>query len=163
LEEAQAIATLSGARPLRLHVVGDCTSDETARILARAVEAYRRRGNQPAWTYTHAWRDISRRSFGSISVLASCESIEQVKVARAKGYAAAMVLDRFRSQKAYVVDGVKVIPCPQQTGRTENCATCKLCWNDARLRDTGVTIGFAAHGAQANAVRRQLVQITEAK
>jgi hypothetical protein len=163
-EEAKAIGTLSGTRPLRLHVVGDCTSDESARILARAVKAYKRRGNQPAWTYTHAWRDISRCSFGSISALASCESTEQVKTASAKGYAAVLVVDRFESEKAYTTaDDIKIVPCPQQTGRTENCATCKLCWDDARLREMRVTVGFAAHGAQASAVRRQLVQITEAK
>jgi hypothetical protein len=163
-EEAEAIDTLSGARPLRLHVVGDCTSDETAQILATAVKAYKRRGNQSAaWTYSHAWRDIKRKSFGSISVLASCETTEQVKVARAKGYATALVVDRFARTKAYSLDGIKIVPCPQQTGRSKNCLSCKLCWTDARLRETGVTIAFEAHGAQAKSVRKQLIQITEVK
>jgi hypothetical protein len=160
--EASAIDTLSGTRPLRLHVVGDCTSDQTARILAGAVRDYKRRGkqNSAAWTYSHAWRDISRRSFGPISVLASCESMEQVLRARRKGYATAIVVDRFASTKAYVADGVKIVPCPQQTGKTENCATCRLCWNDKALRQTGVTIGFEAHGMQAKSVRNSLIQIS---
>jgi len=164
--EAAAIGTLSAARPLRLHVVGDCTSNETARILADAVCQYKRRGKrnhgvEPAtWTYSHSWPDIGRRSFGPISVLASCESARQVQTARKKGYAAALVVDYFRSDKAYTVDGVKVVPCPQQTGRSENCMSCKLCWNDGRLRKIGVTIGFRAHGNQANSVRKQLIQIS---
>ena len=159
--EAAAMGTLSGTRPLRLHVVGDCTSDACARILAGAVRKYKTRGKTQSavWTYSHAWRDIKRRSFGSISVLASCESTNQVKLARTKGYSTALVVDQFQCDKAYEIDGVKVVPCPQQTGRTENCATCKLCWNDDRLRETGVTIGFAAHGQQAKNVRSQLIQI----
>jgi hypothetical protein len=158
--ESAAIATLSGSRPLRLHVVGDCTTDQTARILAGAVRKYQRRGNQPVWTYSHAWRDVARKSFGTISTLASCESTEQVKQARKRGYATAIVLDRFRDTKAYTIDGVKVVPCPQQTGRAKDCASCKLCWNDARVRETGVTVAFEPHGAQANSVRRQLTQIS---
>ena len=131
-EEAKAIATLSGTRPLRLHVVGDCTSDQTARILAGAVRKYQRVTNQPAWSYSHAWRDIKRKSFGPISVLASGESTQQVKLARAKGYATAMVVDRFQDTKAFSIDGVKVVPCPQQTGKTDSCRTCRLCWDDSQ-------------------------------
>ena len=166
--EAAAIDTLTGARPLRLHVVGDVTSDETARIIAEAARKYRRRGARvrrpehgPAavWTYTHSWRQISRRSFGVISALASCESTGQVKQARAKGFATALVVDRFEKPTAYVKDGVKIVPCPQQTGKSDNCTTCRLCWNDWSLRETGVTIGFEAHGMQANTVRTKLVQI----
>jgi hypothetical protein len=164
-EEAKAIGTLSGSRPLRLHVVGDCTSNETAHIIADAVRQYKRRGHNygvepAAWVYTHAWRDIGRRSFGPISTLASCESTAQVRLAQRKGYAAAIVVDRFASEKAYTVDGVKIVPCPQQTGRTENCMSCRLCWDDKRLRQIGVTVGFAAHGNQANSVRKQLIQIS---
>lgn len=167
--EAAAIDTLTGARPLRLHVVGDVTTDETAKIIAEAARTYRRRGARvhepehgPAavWTYTHSWRQISRRSFGLISALASCETTAQVRKARGKGYATSIVVDRFERPTAYVKDGIKIVPCPQQTGKSQNCTTCRLCWNDWSLRETGVTIGFEAHGMQANIVRKQLIQIS---
>jgi hypothetical protein len=164
--EADAIGTLSAARPLRLHVVGDATSNACARILASAVRLFKRRGQRnhgvepAAWLYTHAWPKVNRRSFGPISALASCESTQQVKTARKKGYATALVVDRFASDKAYEIDGVKIVPCPQQTGKTENCMSCKLCWDDARLRQIGVTIGFEAHGNQAKSVRNSLIQIS---
>jgi hypothetical protein len=92
--------------------------------------------------------------------LASCESTQQIKAARKKGYATALVVDRFASAKAYEIDGVKIVPCPQQTGKTENCMSCKLCWDDGRLRQIGVTIGFEAHGNQAKSVRHSLIQIS---
>src|ERR1051325_4960950 len=38
--EAKAISQLSGKRPLRLHVVGDCTTDQAAKVLSSAVEFY---------------------------------------------------------------------------------------------------------------------------
>ena len=100
-EEAAAIATLSGKRPLRLHVVGDSTTDETARILATAVRKFKQHGKRKygvepaAWTYSHGWRNIKRKSFGSISVLASVESTADVAMARNRGYNVALVVDRF--------------------------------------------------------------------
>ena len=43
-QEVRAIDKLSGTRPLRLHVVGDCRTDNQARQLAAAAERYTRRG-----------------------------------------------------------------------------------------------------------------------
>src|SRR5262249_44299407 len=77
--EAEAIAALTGDRPLRLHVVGDARTPLAARILAEAAEEYRKRGGRPAWTYTHAWRAVPRECWGDVSVLASCETTEQVR------------------------------------------------------------------------------------
>jgi hypothetical protein len=82
-----------------------------------------------------------------------------VKAAQTKGYATALVVEHFADTKAYTLDGIKVVPCPQQTGRTESCTTCRLCWNVKALRQTGVTIGFEAHGMQAKSVRNSLIQI----
>jgi hypothetical protein len=164
--EAAAITTLTAERPLRLHIVGDCTTNSTARILGTAVRKYKRQGSRhygtepAAWLYTHAWRTIDRKAFGPISALASCETLSQVTTARAKGYATALVVDRFESAKAYVVGGVKLVPCPQQTKRSDNCMSCKLCWDDTRLREAGITIAFEAHGQRARKVRDTLVQIT---
>ena len=74
--EAAGIRKLRGKHlPLRLHVVGDCNSDAQAAMLADACRT--RLG--PVWTYTHAWRTIARESWGAISVLASCESVDLVR------------------------------------------------------------------------------------
>lgn len=153
--EVEAIARLSGTRPLRLHVVGDARTTRAVRILARGIAKYM----QPVWTYTHAWRMVARNAWGRISVLASCETTAQVKQARAMGYATAMVVPEFPMDRAYMVDDIKVVLCPQQTGRTEDCSTCKLCWDDARLVAMGVTIGFMAHGSKAKSMQARLIQI----
>lgn len=158
-EEADAIEKLTGKRPLRLHVVGDSPNDEAAAIVANAVKAYKLKHNQKAWTYTHAWRTVNRASWGVVSVLASCEKPEQVLEARAKGFATAMVVEQFASEKLYVQDGIKLLPCPQQTGKAPDCAQCKLCFDDTRLFQSGLTIAFEAHGNKVDTVKAQLIQI----
>jgi hypothetical protein len=145
-EEARAIDRLSGDRPLRLHVVGDCRTNGAARVVGEAAARYRRRGGRPVWTYTHAWRRVARASWGdAVSVLASCERPEDAAEAMRQEYAAALVVERFQCDAAYQCGPVKVLPCPNQT-RGVQCRDCRLCWDDTRLRDAGLVIGFEAHG-----------------
>ncbi len=144
-EEARAIDRLTGDRPLRLHVVGDCRTDASAHTLAYAAKRYTKRGNKSVWTYTHSWREIKRSSWGQISVLASCDNLEHVEQARARGYATAVIVEKFTSTRTYSVLGQKIIPCPAQTKKI-TCRDCKLCWNDQRLLKRKLTIGFEAHG-----------------
>jgi hypothetical protein len=157
-EEARAIDRLSGARDLRLHVVGDARTEAAARLLAESAERYvlRGGGRSKVWTYTHAWRTVSRAAWGaSVSVLASCEGPGQVEQARARGYAAALVVPSFRQEAAYDHDGVRLLPCPEQT-RGVRCSDCRLCLDDHRLHRAGLTIGFALHGAGAARARLAL-------
>ena len=145
--EASAIRSLTGKRPLRLHVVGDCSTDAAARIVSNAADEYRAKDNAPVWAYTHAWRDVARESWNGVSVLASCESVAEVKEAMAKGYGTAMVVAEHSGHAAKAVDGIKMLPCPSQTGKSESCVTCKLCFDADRLRETSTVICFEVHGA----------------
>lgn len=188
-EEARAIDGLTGERPLRLHVVGDARTNGAAKILARAAGDYIRRGwrslllskrmeGRPkpldshwtrVWTYTHAWRTVSRKSWlgpwgnNVVSVLASCETINQTRKAMELGYAAALVVDSHPVDgKAWSAPGgkVTVIPCPAQTKPGEvTCVSCRLCWKDDWLRETRRVIAFEAHGSGKNKVRERLVQL----
>jgi hypothetical protein len=152
IEEARAIGELSGRYPLRLHVVGDCPTDESARIVSEAAREYSGWRGQPVWAYTHGWRDVERASWGTVSVLASCETPADVRGARERGYATALVYAGEPQRRRFDVDGVAVVPCPQQTRDGVTCASCRLCFDDRALRERGVTIGFAAHGARAKRV-----------
>jgi hypothetical protein len=143
--EARAIDALTGDRPLRLHVVGDCRTRTAARIVAQAAERYRRRAGRPVWTYTHAWRAVPRADWGCVSVLASCETPAQAAEAMEAGYAVALLVADFPSEAAFAHAGLRVIPCPEQT-RGTTCRDCRLCWDDRRLHAAGLVIGFRAHG-----------------
>lgn len=176
-QEAEAIDSLTGDRPLRLHVVGDCRTPAAARIVAAACERYKQRSNpwkaprptplmralghppaeQDVWTYTHAWRDVERTDWGSVSVLASCETAAQAEEAHARGYAVALIVPQFAQDGAYDLPGtlLRVIPCPWQT-RGVTCRECRLCWDSERLHREGLVIGFAAHGSQRNSVLETL-------
>lgn len=149
LAEAEAIDLLIpvGGRPLRLHSVGDCSTDQAARTVSAAAERYMQRGGGPVWTYTHAWRDVDRASWGDVSVLASCETPADVLLAHARGYATAVVVEEFESDRKYSgsIPESAVLPCPQMT-RGVACSDCRLCMDDAGLRERGCSIGFEIHG-----------------
>ena len=138
--EARAIAELpTDGRPLRLRVVGDSRTTTDAIITAAAVSEWQSSGGGPAWTYTHSWRRIPRTAWGTIGILASCETEGDVARAQSRGYAPARVVDVFEGNR-----DSRGIPCPQQTGQSASCAACRLCWTPDRLRRP---ILFAAHGA----------------
>jgi hypothetical protein len=154
LAEADAIdaITPNPGWPMRLHTVGDCPSDETARVIAGAAARYRKRGGGVVWTYTHSWRDVARRSWGDVNVLASCETVEDVQAARARGYQTAIVVDEFERDSRYAhgkwPNVVDVIPCPSMT-RGVSCSDCRLCMSKQIGGTWRATIAFEVHGIPA--------------
>lgn len=158
LAEAEAISErLSGRHHLRLHVVGDCATNEAAAIVSEAALYVLKKGRK-AWTYSHAGADVERRAWGRVSVLASAERPEQVLALQDKGYATAMVIDRFDSDKLFVRDGIKILPCPNQT-RGVKCTECRLCLDDNRLHANRITIGFTPHGSRFKRVLKVLEEV----
>lgn len=142
--EADAILLLTGKRPLRLHVVGDCATDETAKIVSAACMEYASRHAQAVWIYTHAWRNVSVDSWNEVSVLASCETASDIVDAYNRGYAPAITgtpveVEEFRS-----------IICLAQT-KGISCARCRLCWDVERLRKNRSVVTFLPHGARKKA------------
>jgi len=144
--ESKAIRSLTGEHDLRIHTAGDCSTDEAARIVADAAEVHMSKHGKAAFTYTHAWRTVARESWGKVSVIASCETVEEIQQARARGYATAMVVQSYDKDTTYVKEGAKIVPCPEITGRAESCKKCRLCMQDDKLKAADVTIAFAAHG-----------------
>lgn len=162
--EAAAIDALPADRDLRLHVAGDSATEEGTRLIADACGRYVVRSKfwhleRPVkvWAYTHAWREVPRAAWGVISVLASCETPADVEAARARGYAAALVVPRFDADATYRVGEQKLVPCPQQT-RDKVCTDCRLCFDDTRLQKAGLAIGFALHGGGTNKARGALAR-----
>lgn len=141
---------------MRVHVVGDCKTDATAKIVGTAMVDFENRSGKDAWTYTHAWKDVAIKSWNGAKVLASCETGKEVSLARSLGYATVLVVPEHLSNKMYSYDGESVIPCPEQLGKTD-CAHCNLCMIPDKLMERKLSIGFAAHGIQKNKVKDILV------
>jgi hypothetical protein len=146
---------MRATRDLRLHVAGDSPTEFGTQLIAAAAARYVRRGEKQGksvrvWAYTHTWRDVGRRFWGEVSVLASVESVDQVYEAAKVGYASAIVLPVFPTFRAFTLtdyeNSVRVIPCPAQTRKDISCTDCRLCFNSKRLEDAGLTIGFEVHG-----------------
>jgi hypothetical protein len=146
--EAKKIKGLTGKRPLRLHVVGDCKTSRAASIVAKASEEYHGRHGQQVWTYTHAWKEIPREKWGNISVLASCETLKECEHAMERGYAASIVrIKPFDNEFSW--KGMRLIPCLELT-KGVKCNNCQRCWGDKALMDHKKIICFFPHGPLSN-------------
>jgi site-specific DNA-methyltransferase (adenine-specific) len=158
-EEARQIDLLVKPLDLRLHVVGDFPNEIAAGILGAAVARYEARTGRRAWGYTHAWRDVEIKALRGASILASCENIQEVKSAMARGYAAVLLVERHHSKQAYLSDVFRVVPCPSQTiGR--RCVDCRLCMRAAKLLAAKIVIALEAHGSGAKRIRVVLAGAT---
>ena len=160
-EEAHAIDGLSGTRAMRLHVVGDCSTPRAALTVSSAAMRYTAKFRQSVWSYTHAWREVPRKNWQGVSILASCESIADAATALNAGYAPAVVIASHTTPKARrdATTGINMIPCPAQTKNVQ-CTDCKLCWRADWLVSSRSAITFAAHGSSTKRVREKLIQIS---
>ena len=146
IEEARGIDALkANGQVLRIHVVGDCSTRESAKIVSAAADRFSERGGGKVWTYTHAWKHVNRGSWGKVSVLASLQDTKEGKKALERGYAPAVVVDAFpNGGKAFEENGVKWIPCREQVAGTP-CTECKLCFDAETLKRLKRGIAFAQH------------------
>lgn len=151
-EESTIITDLRSSVPLRVHVAGDCYDWISAHYVGTAMEMFEQRNGRVAWTYTHAWPKYPVTCWAGARVRASCESMAKVKQARAMGYDNAVLLvPEFESDKAYEVEGERVIPCPNQT-RGVQCIDCQLC-----ARKSVKVIAFKPHGTNRRRLTEKLV------
>lgn len=147
-------------RFLRLHVAGDCRVRKGADLINNAIKRWLNRGGERVWSYTHAWMNVPKSRWSNVSMLASVDNVSQVAEARNNGYAPAIVVPEFTSDKAFKLDGcdTKWIPCPAQT-RKVGCSDCKLCMRSDWLYQSNTGIAFEAHGAKRNSLKRHLTVI----
>lgn len=116
------------------------------------------RGGGSPWTFTHAWMHLLRGDWGPISVLASVETMEGARAARARQYTPALTMQRFPSTSAFRLKGSDTlwIPCPGET-RGATCVTCRLCLDrEDWMYKTNRGIAFAVHGPQTSDARKRL-------
>ena len=155
--ESDGIDKLSGKSNLRVHVVGDCQTTEAASIVGAAMVRYEQRSGKRAYTYTHAWRDVPYSAWQGARVIASCETTQDINIARDElGYPSAeFTYMEHESRKVFVRDGIKVLPCPNQFNKAVTCDKCMACANIEMLQDKNLVIGIAGHGA-VKKLRKQL-------
>lgn len=148
-------------RDLRLHVAGDARTNEAARVLSFAAREWKQSGGGAVWTYTHAFWDVKRESWGKdISVLASCEDAQDVFFARCHGYTPSITVRSHRgATKAYSLPGIdgKIIPCPAETHKNVTCVSCRLCFDDKKLESRKNIIAFEVHGDSVTAKKAKRV------
>lgn len=168
MEANQLDASAKPGSLVRLHVAGEWIDAAHVKRVVRVVKSKSLR----AWSYTHKWRKFKATSFKGLSILASCDSLQDAVQAWIKGYAPALVVAKFESDKAYPLlikdslhpggydSGLSGIPCPAQT-RHVTCEECKLCLKTDWLHDTQHVILFEAHGSRGRKLAAKLIQIGE--
>jgi len=148
-DEAEAIYSQwpRDGRLLRVHVVGDCRTWYAARLVSDAVDVAQSEGAGDAFGYTHAFARVPRSAWGPVSVLASVETPDDVRLANQNGYAPAIVAEsRAAGMQRLAAAGVRGIGCPAEDGNAD-CESCRLCTRADTLRDSGRGIVFVAHGS----------------
>ena len=166
-EEARAIdnsykgKSVPVGRDLRIHTAGDSRTVKGTKLINNAIARWKRRGGGIAWSYTHAWKNIKRSLWSNVSILASVSNIKEAKEARERGYAPAIIVAEFESDKAFKLDGsdTKWVPCPAQTKENVGCVDCRLCLRSDFLYEKNVGIAFAAHGVKKNDLKKRLTVI----
>ena len=115
---------------VRLHVLGDFYSTPYIRFWYRVLGAY---SNLHVFGYTALWNcshsvmlRAIRRSYGKRFMVRYSRPKPEISDAN----------DLFAAKAEQSSDG---IVCPQQTGKTQSCLTCSLCW------ETDKTILFVEH------------------
>lgn len=174
---------------VRVHVVGDCVTSAAARTLSRALESYvEPQGlsgigavsdsyRKNVWNYTHAWREVPRSAWSPhISVLASCDRLEDLEDAAGQGYAPCVVVPDYVQSEAGkytgrgmpLKNGWTLLPCPYEVGKKNAkdervwCISCGICLKDDFLRSKRLAVAFAAHTEGSKVVANELIQIEEA-
>ena len=172
-EEAAGIATLSGRRKLRVHVVGDVAIPEAAEIIGAAMVKHEAKRGMKAWTYTHAWRDIPVDKWQGARALASCHRVSEADQAMTQGYPVALTVPPLSSNKLYRINRdergrfikpIEAIPCPAQFYRPDGrrfstCEACSVCQDTQRLRAARRVVAFQPDGKSA----KRVIPLTKAQ
>lgn len=153
--EAQKIDELVPDKDLRVHVVGDGSNSISAGLLGDAMVRYEKRGadlgyDVQAFTYTHAWDapyNVPESAWNGANVLASCETVADIKQARSLGYACEWTYKEHETNKVHEREGIKVLPCPNNFNAKLQCVDCMKCADLGLLKNRDWVIGLATHGA----------------
>ena len=108
-------------------------------------ESHLKRIDVRGWNYTHAWRLFENNPFKHIpnlNVIASCETLQDVKEAKTKGFNTAIVVKENSTPKT-MPTGVKICPHSLSKGKI-TCFKCRLCLK----KDYPYTIAFPLHGSR---------------
>lgn len=151
--EAKEIDGMAARLPLRLHVSGDCSTADCARIVSSACRRYTARRGQPVWTYTHSWRTVPRAAWNGVSVFASVESIKAARAALCRGYAVAMVT---RTDSCGTVNGLELDPCPHRINDDIKCTDCEKCLHSEQYENTNRVITMEPIGSYKNVLQAKL-------
>lgn len=160
-EEAAAIRGLSGLRQLRVHVVGDCPTADSAKQVGAAMLDHQAKHGKAAWTYTHAWPTVPATAWQGANVVASCNSVAEVAAARKRGYGTTVIVPAHPTNKIYTHGGERIIPCPAQFAPrghrfTVTCEHCTLCKRPDWLRENKLSVGFQPDGGTQKKVLAML-------
>lgn len=138
-------------KDLRLHTSGDSRTIAGSKLINSAIGRWKERGGKDCWSYTHSWKNVPRKVWNNVSMLASISSIKEVALVKKRGYVPAIVVQEYPVDKAYLISGsdIKWIPCPNEYADVQ-CSKCRLCFDSNRLFKDGFGIAFAVHGVRRN-------------
>jgi hypothetical protein len=130
------IASMRAKDTLRFHVSGDFMAPGSKNADTAYIDGIRRQlianSDAVAFTYSHMWQEYESdlaplRDLMTIN--ASCANAEQVREAVDANWRIAYHGTDVDPDSTYhVVAGERLLVCPEQRGKVDNCGQCKVCW-----------------------------------
>lgn len=158
--DAEILAELVRFTPprsaIRFNVTGDVVLDDDVDFdhIEWLNDFARQRPDAKPILYSHAWRRLDPGWF-DFPVNASCETVEDVRKARALGWQTVITVPYDDDPLLGTpIDDSMVVRCPAEYRTGVDCATCQLC-----AKDRSSTVAFTTHGASARRARSTLDEL----
>lgn len=144
----------------RLHTVGDVWNAETNKpdlpyikgLIAKSRDYIATHNvKPPVFTFTHAWKNrVVSKLRAYFAVIASCDTLEDVKTAKQRGWFVSWHSADIDLSQAYTqTPSGPLLNCPNQRFGTK-CVDCRVCWSLVNRLESGdnvrvIGVGFLEH------------------
>ena len=139
------MAELPEGATVRHHITGDFGINGKLNFpyITAFILAHYARPDLKAFFYTHMWREFKNNPFKclpNVNSIASCETMDDIKEAKARGWNVATVVKENSTPKTMPI-GIKIC-IHALTGGKVTCSDCMLC-----AKKTMPVIAFPLHGS----------------
>ena len=140
----------------RFGVVGDFPGNGATLCRESVQKMARANKRRPLLAYSHYpttqdnLETLNAAKAAGMVINASCDSLDDIKAARAANVPAVTYTSANDTRKAWTADGIRFVTCPNQsTKAAPQCKDCQLCANG----DREYVIVFRAHATKRNSIQ----------
>ena len=166
-EFCDQVAALPAGQLWRHNEAGDLPAvhGRIHRGMLRELIAANKKRNKRGFTYTHHKltpenvATLHEANTGGFTINVSCETVEQVDLARRMGLPAVITTDEPVAPGAMTPEGHPIRRCPAELSDEITCSNCGICARPGRVS----VIAFYAHGPGAKRIKESIFRVRAAQ